>query len=619
MARRPKFGEARGWYEKDPRTGMGGPQPTRPKSVAPYVGEEPSYVAATGGKQATARMERKQAATTKRKTAQKRLKRAEKAKETERKAMVASGRSKRLKRQESPLGTIKKTVEDIVDVVSDSAKEIKSLPATYTAATSKAAEKVYEIPQQKTSTAFGKPTLGTPRVNEIIKAKKQGNLKINQAGKVTTPATRKAAKGLTKAKRIVKSAGGTDLPHLDPEADRVARTVLSTGKRSGATRKELLAAAETGLVESTFHNYAGGDADSEGWRQERTSIYGTGPTGPRNVKAASKRFFEETKAQSGGTAGELAANVQRPAEQYRGRYDEVKPEAAAILNAFEQGGLKPGQRAKVRRLEGNAQRLGIVTGKKGPGGEPAISQARLWGGKKRGKIEGATEGVTAEAASLGRAIAGAVGKPINVISGARPGSTTTSGNTSDHSSGNALDIDALDATEGSVQSEREGNKIAAAAARVSGLGTKTPEFKSFIDNGGVYEGVSPSGYRVQILWKTDIGGNHHNHVHVGIRPEEGAIPSGGSATVGGSTSTAGGTYVSSSQIGTYAKATGQSPEKVGKALLKGSLTVEDIRAKKLRRLKGVRQRFDSRKEDVQELESSDGLDELITKYGSPAV
>ena len=28
-----------------------------------------------------------------------------------------------------------------------------------------------------------------------------------------------------------------------------------------------------------------------------------------------------------------------------------------------------------------------------------------------------------------------------------------------------------------------------------------------------------NGLRIQCIWKTDEGGNHHNHLHVGARPE----------------------------------------------------------------------------------------------------
>ncbi|HET7455381.1 MAG TPA: NlpC/P60 family protein [Solirubrobacterales bacterium] len=138
----------------------------------------------------------------------------------------------------------------------------------------------------------------------------------------------------------------------------------------GANRKELLAAAETGLVESGgFHNLREGDADSEGWRQERVSLFGSDAVHP---KKGAQNFFNEAKSQAGTTAGELAANVQRPAEQYRGRYDEVKPEAVAIVRAFELGSLKPAQRQKLQKVTKEAQDLGLKAG--GAKAEPPPKQ-----------------------------------------------------------------------------------------------------------------------------------------------------------------------------------------------------------------------------------------------------
>lgn len=127
--------------------------------------------------------------------------------------------------------------------------------------------------------------------------------------------------------------GAKTLPGLDASQTKVAAKVLTQGVKAGATKKELLAAAETGLVESNFQNLPGGDADSAGWRQERASLY----PDPTNVKHSAQRYFSETASQGHGqgeTAGELAANVQRPAAQYRGRYQEAKPQAKPIVEAF---------------------------------------------------------------------------------------------------------------------------------------------------------------------------------------------------------------------------------------------------------------------------------------------
>jgi cell wall-associated NlpC family hydrolase len=217
-------------------------------------------------------------------------------------------------------------------------------------------------PTSKPKTFKGLKTAGSPSLKELQVASSRGKLKTNQRGYLTTPAVRKTVatvKGLESKARD----RGAPLPGLTPQASHVARKVLARGAKAGATRKEKLAAAETGLVESGFENLPGGDADSQGWRQERTSIYGTGPGGPRNVKASASRFFQEAKTDTGGargrgqTAGQLAQTIQGSA--YPERYDERKPEANAIVKAVERGSLKPAQRKKLKAAKAEASRLGL--------------------------------------------------------------------------------------------------------------------------------------------------------------------------------------------------------------------------------------------------------------------
>lgn len=120
------------------------------------------------------------------------------------------------------------------------------------------------------------------------------------------------------------------VPGLSARETRVASQVVGEGKKSHASVKALLSAIETGLVESHFHNLHGGDADSAGWRQERASIY----PDPTNVSHSARRYFEEVLKAGGHTAGDLAANVQRPAAQYRSRYQQSKSQAIPILRAL---------------------------------------------------------------------------------------------------------------------------------------------------------------------------------------------------------------------------------------------------------------------------------------------
>lgn len=112
---------------------------------------------------------------------------------------------------------------------------------------------------------------------------------------------------------------------------QIITRIKAIGAKRGASPKEIKAALETGAVESNFQNLAGGDADSAGWRQERASEY----KNPTNLDASINRFYDETakvKSQY-GSAGALAAAVQRPAAQYRGRYQADSSQAQALLGS----------------------------------------------------------------------------------------------------------------------------------------------------------------------------------------------------------------------------------------------------------------------------------------------
>lgn len=112
----------------------------------------------------------------------------------------------------------------------------------------------------------------------------------------------------------------------------VAEQVYKVGRELRAPHKHLLAAFMTGIVETNFKNLPGGDADSAGWRQERASLY----PDPTNVPNSAKRFYTECKQlDHGQTAGELAADVQRPREDLRGRYAEERDKAATLLRKIE--------------------------------------------------------------------------------------------------------------------------------------------------------------------------------------------------------------------------------------------------------------------------------------------
>jgi hypothetical protein len=98
------------------------------------------------------------------------------------------------------------------------------------------------------------------------------------------------------------------------------------------------AAVETGIVESGLTNPSGGDADSAGWRQERRSLYAN----PTNINAAARRFRQEFQQhyQPGEKSYQVAAQVQRPRADLRGRYKDVQGQASAVLKGLAEQRLR---------------------------------------------------------------------------------------------------------------------------------------------------------------------------------------------------------------------------------------------------------------------------------------
>jgi hypothetical protein len=122
---------------------------------------------------------------------------------------------------------------------------------------------------------------------------------------------------------------------LDREQQRVLDVLLAEGQKIKDPRVRRVydrAAVQTGLVESNLRNLPGGDADSAGWRQERASLYAD----PTNLNASAARFRQEflQKYTPGAHSYDIAAAVQRPAAQYRGRYHDVAGQAAQLLAQY---------------------------------------------------------------------------------------------------------------------------------------------------------------------------------------------------------------------------------------------------------------------------------------------
>ena len=143
---------------------------------------------------------------------------------------------------------------------------------------------------------------------------------------------------------------------LDNEQRKIVRLIKAEGRNirdPHARRVYLRAAVQTGLVESGLHNLNYGDADSKGWRQERASIY----KDPTNLRASIRRFREEFQQQyqPGEKSYQVAAEVQRPRADLRGRYHDVAGQAAPVLRGVggsTGGPTSPAQGPTYRTIPG---------------------------------------------------------------------------------------------------------------------------------------------------------------------------------------------------------------------------------------------------------------------------
>lgn len=100
------------------------------------------------------------------------------------------------------------------------------------------------------------------------------------------------------------------------------------------------------------------------------------------------------------------------------------------------------------------------------------------------------------------------GGGIRVTTGTNHNRLTVNGNVSDHWDGHATDI--------AVPIDSHRGDVIATAALVQ-AGVPAARARQMAKRGGLYT-LTHGGLRIQVIWKTYQGGNHHNHVHIGARP-----------------------------------------------------------------------------------------------------
>jgi hypothetical protein len=110
-------------------------------------------------------------------------------------------------------------------------------------------------------------------------------------------------------------------------------------------------------------------------------------------------------------------------------------------------------------------------------------------------------------------MAGHIGKPVKITTGTNHDKFTVNGNVSDHFSGHAADIGMF--ANGGADDSPVGDRIMEACCLLAGDSKQGARDKAH--TGGLFT-FTHGNQRIQCIWKTNQGGNHHNHVHVGVRP-----------------------------------------------------------------------------------------------------
>ncbi|WP_219826090.1 hypothetical protein, partial [Nonomuraea typhae] len=127
--------------------------------------------------------------------------------------------------------------------------------------------------------------------------------------------------------------------HMNGYNTSCARVIVSTVKNRGLNERAAAIAIATVIVESSIANLDHGDLDSVGLYQQR-AIWGgsvserTDPVWATNSFLDKMQQFYPNGSWNTAPIGDVAADVQRPAAQYRYRYGVEANDAVIITDAL---------------------------------------------------------------------------------------------------------------------------------------------------------------------------------------------------------------------------------------------------------------------------------------------
>lgn len=220
--------------------------------------------------------------------------------------------------------------------------------------------------------------------------------------------------GTDQAPGTVEDGGDTSGADAQTIRDLRASQIIDVGQQRGESEMVIVSAIAAGLVESDLHNLASeavpesknypndgvapGDYDSVNMFQQRASVWGAqagGIAGLMDIGQQVNWYYDTAAGVPHESVGQIAADVERPAAQYRGKYAQREAEAVEYyerLSGNAAGSLTAGADACDPGADGG---LGDVPTNDNLG-RRILAAARtgfglpyVWGG---GNIEGPTGG-----------------------------------------------------------------------------------------------------------------------------------------------------------------------------------------------------------------------------------
>jgi hypothetical protein len=284
-----------------------------------------------------------------------------------------------------------------------------------------------------------------------------------------------------------------------------ARLIIGVGQGMGASPNDVKLAVWVAYHESGLRNLTYGTGDSLGLFQQ-THFWGT-PEQRLNPVYASSRFYtklfeaaDRNQLYAQGDFLDVALEVQRPkAGAYTSpehNFLDWEPVVNALLDLI-------GINASASSPDLNQAGFDTVCSQSTYLGVPG-SVIIAPGANNPG------EPITPVTLGFLQQVAGIYGKAIICTTGTNHSYLTVDGTVSDHASGHACDFGM--AANGGSDDGPVGDALARACLIAAGV--NPVEATAEADAGGLYT-YEHNGLRIQCIWKTNEGGNHHNHVHIG--------------------------------------------------------------------------------------------------------